>query len=207
MARRAGEGREVTMPADPIGLPGIAAFFVGALAFILSVFAARGRGGGRESGATRSRASLVGIIVQGIGIGIAGFGVQHVTLDPLSTKALVEAAVVAMLMAGAVGLFVWASRTMGRNWSIVARTRADHQLVQDGPFRLIRHPIYTAMALLMIALAIAFGHTRHLVFAVPVFALGTWLRIRIEERMLRTMFAGDYDAYAARVKRFLPGII
>ena len=196
--------------ADPIALPGIASFLVGGLAFMLAVLTAGGRRGddasGGESGATRSRASLLGIIVQGAGIGIAGFGAQHVTLDPLSAKALAEAVAVALLMAGAVGLFVWASRTMGRNWSIVARTRADHQLVQDGPFRLIRHPIYTAMALFMVGLAIAFGHTRQLLLAVPIFALGTWLRIRIEERMLRTMFADEYEGYATRVKRFVPRV-
>lgn len=193
------------LAADPIALPGLAAFTLGALAFALAVLTARGGRGG-EAGATRSRASLLGVALQGIGIGIAGFGPQRVTLDPLSAKALAEAATVALLMAAAVALFVWASRTMGRNWSIVARTRADHQLVQDGPFRLIRHPIYTGMALFMVALAIAFGHSRQLMLAVPVFALGTWLRIRIEERMLRALFAADYDAYAGRVKRFVPGV-
>src|SRR3546814_1930029 len=54
-----------------------------------------------------------------------------------------QAAAVALLMATTVGLFVWASRTMGRNWSIVARTRADHRLVTTGPFAHVRseeHP-------------------------------------------------------------------
>ena len=109
-------------------------------------------------------------------------------------------------MAGCVALFAWAPRPMGRNWSIVARTRAAPALVEAGPFRLVRHPIYVAMALFMIGLSLAFGHTRQLLLAVPVFALGTWLRVRIEEGLLRRQFGAGYDGYAARVKRFVPGL-
>jgi protein-S-isoprenylcysteine O-methyltransferase Ste14 len=46
-----------------------------------------------------------------------------------------------------------------------------------------------------------------LLLALPVYALGTWLRVRVEERLLRAMFAARYDDYAARVKRFVPGVI
>ena len=95
---------------------------------------------------------------------------------------------------------------MGRNWSLVARTRADHQLVEAGPFAYIRHPIYSALFLLMPAMALAFGHVAHLVLSVPLYAIGTWLRVGEEERLLRATFGSRYDAYAARVKRFLPGV-
>src|SRR3569623_742661 len=98
------------------------------------------------------------------------------------------------------------SRTMGKIWSLVARSRSDLILVQTGPFALVRLPIYVALFLFMCAMSLAFGHTRNLVVAVPVFAFGTWMRIRQEERLLRDMFGGEYDAYAARVKRFVSGI-
>ena len=190
---------------DPVALPGLAAFTLGALGFFIAVLAAKRRGGA-ETGATRSRASLLGIVLQAVGIALAGMGRQRVTLDPLSAKALVEAAAIAVLMAGAIGQFVWASRAMGRNWSIVARTRTDHTLVQHGPFAHLRHPIYTGMALFLLALALASGHTRQLIVAAPVFALGTWLRVRIEERLLSRQFGSAYATYAARVKRFVPGL-
>lgn len=195
-------------PPDPVGLPGLAIFFLGALLFVAAVFAARTRGSasGREAGARRSRWSTIGVFVQGLGIGLAGFGAQRVTLDPVGARALIEAAVVAVLMAASVALFAWSSRTMGANWSIVARTRADHALVQTGPFAHVRHPIYVAMAFFMVALAIACGHTRQLLVAAPVFAFGTFLRVRIEEGLLRREFAAAYDAYAGRVKRFVPGL-
>ena len=193
------------MIGDPIGLPGLAVMAVSFVVFLGALIAARVRAGREQRGnRTRSGRSMIGIVVQGIGIGFAGFGAQAVTLDPLSTEALGEAAFCALLMTATIGLFFWASRTMGRNWSLVARTREDHQLVEGGPFAYVRHPIYTALFLLMLAMAVAFGHIGHLWISVPLYALGTWLRIGEEERLLRAMFGDAYDTYAARVRRFVP---
>ncbi|KQS01460.1 isoprenylcysteine carboxyl methyltransferase [Sphingomonas sp. Leaf357] len=195
-------------PGDPVGWPGLIALGLGFVLFLAALYAARLRGVPKPEGGGGKRAnrSWIGIVVQGLGIGLCCFGPQNIALDPASPLALGEAAIVALLMAATVGLFFAASRTMGRNWSLVARTRSDHSLVTDGPFAFVRHPIYVALFLLMLALAIAFGHTHRLLYGVPIFALGTWLRIGHEERLLRDMFGTDYDAYAARVKRFVPGI-
>jgi protein-S-isoprenylcysteine O-methyltransferase Ste14 len=193
---------------DPVGLPGLAAIALGFLVFLLALLAARVRAGrgAKVAVARRNNASIIWIIVQGLGIGLAGYGPVRVLLDPTSPKAIAEGMAVLLLMLGAVWLFHASSRTMGKNWSLVARTREDHQLVQSGPFAVVRHPIYVALFFFMIAMAIADGHTRNLLLAVPVYALGTWLRIRHEERILRDQFGADYDAYAARVKRFVPGV-
>lgn len=194
------------MAGDPVGLPGLLALGVGFFAFLAALVAAQGVRASAEGETTarRSRASIVGVAIQGLAIGFTSIGIQ---LDPLSAKALVEAAAVALLMAATVWLFVWASRTMGRNWSIVARTRGDHALVTAGPFAWIRHPIYTAMFLMMIALAIGLGHVARLFIAVPLYAMGTAIRVRIEERLLRTVVGSAYEEYANRVKRFIPGVL
>ena len=193
---------------DPVGLPGLAAIALGFLIFLLALFAARLRAGrgARVAVARRNNASIIWIIVQGLGIGIAGYGPVRVLLDPTSSKAIAEGMAVLLLMLGAVWLFDASSRTMGKNWSLVARTREDHQLVQSGPFAVVRHPIYVALFFFLIAMAIADGHSRNLLLAVPVYAIATWLRIRHEERILREQFGTAYDAYAARVKRFVPGV-
>jgi protein-S-isoprenylcysteine O-methyltransferase Ste14 len=198
-----------SMAGDPVGMPGLLALGVGFFAFLASLIPAqrlRASADG-ETTARRSRASIVGVAIQGLAIGFTSIGVQRATLDPLSSKSLVEAAAVALLMGATVWLFVWASRTMGRNWSIVARTRGDHALVTAGPFAWIRHPIYTAMFLMMIALAIGLGHVARLLIAVPLYALGTAIRVRIEERLLRAAFGSAYEEYANRVKRFIPGVL
>lgn len=195
-------------PNDPVGLPGLAAIMFGFLAFFIALLVARARVA-RVAAAPLSQSAPITrlwIVVQGIGIGLAGFGPIRVELDPMSAKAIGEAAVVALLMAGAVGLFNAASRAMGKNWAIVAQTRSDHVLVQNGPFKRVRNPIYVAMSLFMFAMVIAFGHTRNLIVAIPIFALGTWMRVVREEGLLRTQFGNAYEDYAARVKRFVPGL-
>jgi protein-S-isoprenylcysteine O-methyltransferase Ste14 len=191
----------------PVGLPGFAALALGFLAFMIAVFVARLRRGGADVGPQRrSRRSILGIAVQCLAFFLTAFGSAGAMLDPLSPLALGEAAVIALLMAASVALFVWASRTMGRNWSVVARTRSDHELVTTGPFAHVRHPIYSAMALLLLALAIGLGNEWRLIVTLPLYALGTWLRIAEEEKLLRAAIGPAYDANAARVKRFAPGL-
>lgn len=194
------------MTTDPVGLPGLAALALGLLAFVVALIGARARSDPHETGGRRAPRSILGIVLQGIAIAIVGIGPQRIVLDPLGTIALVEAGLVAVLMASAVGLFAWATLTMGRNWSLVARTRDDHALVTSGAFAYVRHPIYVALFLLMLALAIALGHARQLAVAIPLYAVATYLRTVEEERLLRGSFGGAYDAYARRVKRFVPGV-
>lgn len=196
------------MQSYAIGLPGLAVLALGFLAFAIAVLAARARRGAADQGPQRrSRRSIVGIVVQSLAFFVTALGAAGTMFDPLSPLALGEAAVIALLMAGSVALFVWASRTMGRNWSVVARTRSDHELVTTGPFAFVRHPIYSALALQLIALAIGLGNEWRLIVALPLYAIGTWLRIAQEEKLLRAAFGREYDAYAARVKRFVPGLL
>lgn len=195
-------------PVDAVALPGLGALALGFLSFIVALVAARSRAA--ETKRTTDTASLpaswLWIIVQGLAIGAVGFGRIVVQLAALSAKGLVEGFAVLAVMLTAVALFDASSRAMGKNWALVARTRSDHTLVQSGPFAWVRHPIYIALFLFMIAMAIAYGHTRNLIVAVPLYAVATWMRVRCEEQLLRAQFGADYDAYARRVKRFIPGV-
>jgi protein-S-isoprenylcysteine O-methyltransferase Ste14 len=163
--------------------------------------------GGGESVAKKSGRSRWGVFIQMLGFFAASFGRPHIDLPAASPLALGEGAAVAALMLLSVGLFTSAARAMGANWSIVARMRDGHELVSWGVFAHLRHPIYTAMGSFMIAFAIAFGHEFSLILALPLFAIGTGIRIHEEEKLLRGEFGAAYDDYAARVKRFLPGVI
>jgi protein-S-isoprenylcysteine O-methyltransferase Ste14 len=194
---------------QPVGLPGLIAMMAGGLLFFASLLRTRigaGKGGG-ESVAKKSGRSRWGVFVQMLGFFAAGFGGIHVALPTTSPQALGEGTIVAALMLLSLYLFTSAARAMGANWSIVARMREGHELVTAGVFSHLRHPIYTAIGSFLVAMAIAFGHEYSLILALPLFAIGTGIRIHEEEKLLRGEFGAAYDDYAARVKRFLPGII
>jgi protein-S-isoprenylcysteine O-methyltransferase Ste14 len=194
---------------QPVGLPGLIALVAGGLLFFASL--AWTRIGASKSGdgaaAKKSSRSRWGVFIQMLAFFSAGFGGIHLALPATSSLALGEGAAIAALMLLALGLFISAARTMGANWSIVARMREGHELVTGGVFGRLRHPIYTAMGAFLIAMAIAFGHEYGLILALPLFALGTGIRVHEEEKLLRGEFGAAYDDYAARVKRFLPGVI
>jgi protein-S-isoprenylcysteine O-methyltransferase Ste14 len=191
--------------AQPVGVPGLVALAVGGVVFFAAVvrasFAAES-GDGKKSGTSR-----VGIGLQMLGFACTGFGPTRFVLPAGSPAALAIGAAVAILMGSAVALFVAATRAMGANWSVAARMRDDHQLVTSGIFARMRHPIYAGMALFLLALALALGHEAQLAAGIPLFALGTALRIRVEEKLLRDRFGAAYDSYTARTRRFVPGIV
>jgi protein-S-isoprenylcysteine O-methyltransferase Ste14 len=194
---------------QPVGLPGLIAFLAGAMLFFASLAWTRiGTARADERGATKkSGLSRWGVLIQSLAFFGVGFGGIAAVLPPTSPLAIGEAVAVAVLMLLAVGLFVAAARAMGANWSIVARMREGHELVTGGVFARIRHPIYTAMGCFLLGMTIAFGHEYGLIFALPLFAIGTAIRIREEEKLLRGEFGAAYDDYAARVKRFIPGVV
>ncbi len=192
----------------PVGTPAIATAWIATVLMAALIWRARARRGGEATeGRRTARSSIAGIALQGIAIGWVCVGTPRIALPPASPAALVQAAVVLLLAGGADWLFLASTRAMGRNWSLVARTRGDHALVTSGPFAYVRHPIYAALFLLMAGYAVAFGHLGRLPLAAAIYAAGTVLRVRIEERLLRDRFGDAYAAYAARVTRFVPKVI
>ena len=116
----------------------------------------------------------------------------------LPAHAAVVGAGIALTAAGVVFAIV-ARLYLGRNWSVDPRIRRDHSLVRRGPYRLVRHPIYTGMLVASIGTAIAFGQLRHL-FALPLLLVGFWLKARSEERLLLGEFGERYCAYRLDVR-------
>jgi protein-S-isoprenylcysteine O-methyltransferase Ste14 len=149
--------------------------------------------------AARDRWSQLGIIIQSIGIGLAGFGPVRPTLSAFGGTA-----VALLLMGGAIGLFVASSHQLGRNWSLVARTRSDHELVRTGPYSRVRHPIYLGLLLFTLALAAALGHWAQLLIALPAFFAGTAIRTRLEDRLLEQSFGNAFRDYRNSTPALIP---
>ena len=101
---------------------------------------------------------------------------------------------------------VWARVYLGRNWSGVITIKADHELVTTGPYGLVRHPIYSGLALAFVGTALAVGEWRG-VLSVALVLLCFVQRMYTEESWMRQQFGAAYDAYAQRVRAFIPGVV
>ena len=107
----------------------------------------------------------------------------------------------------AVGLFltIWARRHLGRNWSGEITIKVDHQLIRSGPYKLLRHPIYTGLLTMYAGIAIVTGEWLAIIgFAMVAFAY--WRKIRLEEANLKVAFGAEYDAYRRATWALLPGL-
>jgi protein-S-isoprenylcysteine O-methyltransferase Ste14 len=160
----------------------------------------------RESGGRRETRARFGIILQNLGIALAGIGPVRPVLSWSSPAAIGACFVVLLLMGGAVALFASSSTELGRNWSFEARTLDDHELVRSGPYARVRHPIYLAMLLFLLGLAASLGHLIQLVIAIPVFLAGTRMRTDAEERLLERSFGKAFREYRNATPALFPRI-
>jgi protein-S-isoprenylcysteine O-methyltransferase Ste14 len=98
----------------------------------------------------------------------------------------------------------WARIHLGRLWSSSVTRKADHRIVDSGPYGIVRHPIYTGILLAAAATAVEEGTARG-VTGVLLFALGFWIKARLEEQFLiEQLGAADYDAYRRRIPMLIP---
>jgi protein-S-isoprenylcysteine O-methyltransferase Ste14 len=101
-------------------------------------------------------------------------------------------------------LLQWAQTTLGKNWSSTPRLLKNQALVTSGPYRLMRHPIYTAFLLIMSATLFLSANWFVGLAWIGMVTLDGISRIRIEEAMMMEAFGDEYRAYMRRTGRFLP---
>ena len=109
---------------------------------------------------------------------------------------------VAVLILG-LAFAIWARRVIGRNWSGIVTVKQDHELVRTGPYRWVRHPIYTGLLLAFVGTAIARGEWRG-VLAVLIVFVALWRKLRLEERWMIETFGDAYLRYRAEVRALIP---
>lgn len=97
-----------------------------------------------------------------------------------------------------------ATRHLGKQWRYVAALSEDHELIQTGPYRYVRHPIYTSMFGMVLATGAAWTWWPMLVASVIVFLIGTEIRVREEDRLLAERFQDSFADYRSRVRAFIP---
>jgi protein-S-isoprenylcysteine O-methyltransferase Ste14 len=158
---------------------------------------------GAKASAARSRrirpVGLLIIVLGGVAIRLAnargGLGVGSPGLQALG---------VIVFLSG-LALAVWARVHLGRNWGMPMTERAEPELVTSGPYRLVRHPIYSGILLGILGTALATNLYLLLAFGVALayFAYSA----TVEERLLTETFPDAYPSYRARTKMLIPYVL
>jgi protein-S-isoprenylcysteine O-methyltransferase Ste14 len=102
-------------------------------------------------------------------------------------------------------LAIWARRHLGRNWSGEITIKVEHQLIRSGPYKLLRHPIYTGLLAMYAGAALVTGEWLAMV-GLAMAAFAYWRKIRLEEVNLNVAFGADYDAYRQETWALVPGL-
>jgi protein-S-isoprenylcysteine O-methyltransferase Ste14 len=107
------------------------------------------------------------------------------------------------LVALGLAFSVVARAWLGGNWSGMVTLKQDHELIRSGPYRLVRHPIYTGLLLAVLGSAIALGEWRGLI-ALALITASFLRKIVIEERFLTQQFGAVYAQYRTATPALVP---
>jgi len=153
--------------------------------------------------------SRIGIAFHAAGV-VVMWGWRRPLFSPLGIFSFptdIVAPLAAILIAAGSVWFSWISlKTLGQQWSFVAGVTAEHQLVQSGPYAVVRHPLYSCFFGLTLATGLVWTERAGLAIALIPFWIGVWIRVRTEEKTLRDTFGAEFDDYVRRVPAFFPRV-
>jgi protein-S-isoprenylcysteine O-methyltransferase Ste14 len=155
-----------------------------------------------EKRAVRAPASRLGLFLVFI-----GFTLIWAYVKPVGFEKSNAALIVSMCLAPPSVALAWsATRHLGKQWRLEAALIEDHELIQTGPYGLIRHPIYTSMFGMLMATGAAYTWWPLWIAGAVFFIAGTEVRVAAEDRLLAEHFQGTFTAYRSRVRAYIPFI-
>jgi len=200
----------VALQTDAIGLTALAlvmiAWIIFGFAFALRRLMYKSQSNGDEAGAKYGPESKWGIALQSVAFAAIWLTPRHHwwALPPSETGEIVVAVIAVVLAYASALLSVRAVQTLGKQWTYQARVLKDHDLVTQGPYSIVRNPIYLGMFGMILSTGLVFSRWWHVLIAIVFFLVGNHIRIRAEEKLLRETFGKKFDDYAARVPAFIP---
>lgn len=157
----------------------------------------------RRTSARAGVAELPSRLVSLVGAGLLFTPTHGFSLGPeWDVSEAVAWAMFAVIVAG-IAFAWWARLHLGTLWSGSVTRKADHRVVDTGPYALVRHPIYTGILGGAFATAAARGETGALIGAI-LLSVGIWMKARLEERFLSEELGPEYAAYRRRVPMLVP---
>ena len=125
---------------------------------------------------------------------------------PIIPQTGVTLLVATVLCVCGVSFCVWARAVIGRNWSGTITLKENHELIVRGPYRLVRHPIYTGLLAMIFGTWLELGHLAGMIGVIFVF-VSLWIKLSDEEEVMLKQFPDQYPAYRQRVKRIIPFVV
>lgn len=174
----------------------VSAWLLGELAFM------RRTGAGEPEGRDRTTLLLTMAVLAGLGLAVwAAYGLSGLTLPGPGWWPLVTGLAV---MAAAIAFRIWAMRTLGRYFKYTVVVQDDHQVIESGPYHLVRHPSYTGMIGGCFGMGLALGNWLSLALVGGLALVGFTLRLLSEERVLAEQLGEPYREYMTRTHRLIP---
>jgi protein-S-isoprenylcysteine O-methyltransferase Ste14 len=141
----------------------------------------------------------------GIGLVTVGFALVWMWVKPVGFQKSVAELITSMILAPLSAALAWAAaHELGKQWRYEAALSEDHSLIQTGPYRFMRHPIYTSMFLMLMAMGAAYTWWPMWIAGTVFFIIGTEIRVAAEERLLTERFPESYVQYRLHVRAYLP---
>jgi protein-S-isoprenylcysteine O-methyltransferase Ste14 len=111
-----------------------------------------------------------------------------------------------MVFLAALWLFRITHKALGRNWSVSLEVREKHALVTEGPYRSVRHPMYSAFWLWGVAQALLLPNVLAGLSGLLGFGLLFFLRVDREEALMVEFFGDQYRDYMSRTRKIIPKV-
>ena len=141
----------------------------------------------------------------GIYLEILGFALVWAHVRPTHFEKSALSLIASMILGPCSVALGWAARLhLGKQWRLEAALIEGHELVQSGPYRWVRHPIYASMLGLLLTTAAALTWWPMFIAGLVAFLAGTELRVRAEDRLLAERFHDVFLAYRSRTRAYLP---
>jgi protein-S-isoprenylcysteine O-methyltransferase Ste14 len=144
--------------------------------------------------------SRIGLLLETVAFFLAA--AFHVPYDAPIAPALAIAALIPGPVAIAMG---WTAVThLGRQFRVHAGLYEDHQLVRTGPYAVVRHPIYSSMLAMLVAMVLVMTKPVWIPIALVLYIAGTEIRVRTEDGLLASRFPQQFSEYRKRVWAYIP---
>jgi protein-S-isoprenylcysteine O-methyltransferase Ste14 len=118
----------------------------------------------------------------------------------------VESSIALALVVAGAAFALWARFTIGTNWSGVVTLKQDHELMQSGPYHVVRHPIYTGLLTMGLGSSLQYDEVYGFLFLVLA-AVMLAFKMRLEERLMMENFPDQYPQYRQHVKAIVPFVL